>query len=81
MATITFTLSSADQTRLVNTICGLYDYQTTINGSPNPETKANFALRIIKEQWKSLIKEYEKITSQATSGQTFESAFVEPNIT
>ena len=60
MATITFTLSATALTRLVDATSTLYKYQTTINGSPNPETKAQFAQRIWREIMKDFVKEFEQ---------------------
>jgi hypothetical protein len=49
MATITFTIPDAQIGQLVDDICLALNYQETINGSANPETKAQFAKRMIKQ--------------------------------
>lgn len=42
--------SAADTLTAVNGICSYFGYQSTINGSPNPESKAVFAERVVREQ-------------------------------
>ena len=87
MATITFTILAADQTRLVNSICSLRGYQATlpdmpgVPGGPNPETKAQFAMRMIREDFKNYVKQYEKIVATSSANTTFDSGFVSPDIT
>lgn len=81
MATIQFTLSNADQTRLVNAITSLNGYQETINGQPNPETKGQFTLRIVREHLKAQVKQYERTQAQNTAVTTFDNTFVTPDIT
>jgi hypothetical protein len=70
MADITITLTpAAALTRAVDAICALYGYQTLINGNPNPETRNNFAKRIVAEWVKAQVVQYE-------SGVAMESARV-----
>lgn len=51
MATLLFSFETGSVTtaRIVNAICLQNDYQSIINGQPNPETKAQFARRMVKE--------------------------------
>lgn len=51
MATLTFTYetSNVPLSRIVDAFASQHNYQATINGSPNPETKSQFARRIVRE--------------------------------
>lgn len=58
MATITLNIPDAQLNRVVNGLATLYGYQATVNGEPNPQTKAQFAkaqiLRFVKESVKAV---------------------------
>lgn len=58
MATITATATYADslQVDLRDTLASAFNYQTTINGQPNPETKAAFVQRKLNENFVGYIK-------------------------
>ena len=65
MPKYTFETSSAHATRLVNALCGLHNYQDKIDGDlegqiDNPEPKANFTKRMIKEYLISQVKRWEQ---------------------
>lgn len=64
MATISVTIPNAILNRVTDGICGQYSYQATINGSPNPETKAQFAQRMVREFIKNTVKGYEATVAQ-----------------
>ena len=63
MPDITFTLSSENIARLVEAYCFLHEYKEEIDVAgvltPNPESKANFTKRRIKEEMVSRVKGYE----------------------
>lgn len=59
MPDVVFTLSAAHLTRLIDAVCAVEQYQATINGAPNPETRAQFTKRKIGEHIKSLVQVYE----------------------
>jgi len=60
MATITFNLPDPALPRLVDAICAKFGYRSTLEGgAPNPETRGQFALRIVRETMKGWVKEYE----------------------
>lgn len=50
---------AAALTRAVDALCALNGYQTLIGGNPNPETKNNFAKRMLAVWLKARIVEYE----------------------
>lgn len=55
MATITFTIPDAKLNAQVDAVCKDNAYQATINGVSNPETKSQFARRILKERWMGMV--------------------------
>jgi hypothetical protein len=59
MAQIVITFPDAQQNRVVNAICSLYNYRTTIGGEANPETKAQFAKRMVLLNFKNLVAQGE----------------------
>jgi hypothetical protein len=51
MATVTFTISGADLTRVVNALSVRFGYSDTLpNGNPNPQTRGEF-VRLRIAQW------------------------------
>lgn len=74
MANITITIPDSQLTRVLDGIAKDCNYQLTINGSSNPETKAQFAKRIIIERVKSMVLAGERKKAeedmQATLNQT-----------
>ncbi len=71
---ITFTIPDAKATRIIDGICGNLNYQTTIQADnkdiPNPETKNQFAKRMIIQLMKDHVIAYERRLAQETAGQT-----------
>lgn len=45
--------------RVVNAICTTHDYQDTIGGLPNPETKGQFAKRMMIQMLKIWVRDAE----------------------
>jgi hypothetical protein len=79
MATITITIADADLSRVVDDICGLFGYQAFIPQFigpplPNPETKNQFAKRMVVQDVKSWCKTWEqqqaKAAAEVTAGQS-----------
>jgi len=72
MKEIKYTISDEYLNRLVDAICGLYDYQpevpnTETDGTgmkPNPESKEQFAKRIIKEHLIKQTKRWEEAVAK-----------------
>lgn len=87
MATINLTFSTGDQTRIVNAICSLKGYLSTIPdapgvpGGPNPESKSQFTTRMIREDIKKYVLQYEKVLSDTTASSNFTNTFIQPDIT
>lgn len=65
MPTISFTVSAGTQTELVDALCAEYGYQSTVNGSPNPETRNQFAVRHVREWMKARIRTYREAQAKA----------------
>jgi len=51
--------SSADLNRAVNAICLKFNYVEIINGSANPETKNQFAKRMVAQWIKSVVADFD----------------------
>lgn len=52
--------NDAMNARIRNAFATAYGYQNTINGQPNPETKAQFRDRKIKEYIKEVVRSVER---------------------
>jgi hypothetical protein len=60
MATISITIKDSQLTRTVDAICGSFGYNGTLeDGTDNPETKAQFAKRMLASYIKSTVLDYE----------------------
>jgi hypothetical protein len=59
MPTISFEMSAEHLTRLVNALCESHGYQATIDGQPNPETKAVFAKKIAANILRNIVRQWE----------------------
>lgn len=60
MTTITITIPNNITTRVIDGFCKRYNYSPTLeNGEPNPETKAQFAQRKLREYIKQAVREAE----------------------
>jgi hypothetical protein len=44
------TLTAASKTTVVDLVCRNLNYQATVDGAPNPETKQQFVLRL-QDEW------------------------------
>ncbi len=56
----TFDIPTAAQAvRIVDALCGNYGYQATLDGVSNPETKQEFAQRMIRGHMKESVKTWE----------------------
>lgn len=78
MPDITITITpAAALTRAVDALCALNNYQATIDGSPNPETRNQFGKRMLAQWVKSEVARYEtgiaieaaRATAQASAAQ------------
>lgn len=63
MAIFSVDIADQDVDRVINSICVNYNYQSTIinqdGTSPNPETKAQFANRMVRKFLSDNVKRYE----------------------
>jgi hypothetical protein len=59
MATITLTIPATITTRVLDAIAAQYSYQVTINGQPNPQTKAQFVKAWLISTLVKAVKEHE----------------------
>jgi len=59
MASVTITIPDPVVTRVLTAICANHGYQATIDGSPNPETKAQAVKRYVKEWAMAHVEAYE----------------------
>jgi hypothetical protein len=50
-----FNTGSVPLSRIVNAICLEYNYKATIRGEANPETKAEFAKRMIGDHIRNIV--------------------------
>ena len=55
MASTTITYPDNQQTRILNGIAKDFNYQATIDGEANPETKAQFVKRMIIERIRGMV--------------------------
>lgn len=58
MPTLTFTFDTGSQAigDIVDAVCQLYGYQDTIDGLPNPQTRAQFAREQVRQFIISAVK-------------------------
>jgi len=60
-AKFTFETSDDNAKRFVDAICGLNGYSDTLEGSPNPETRAAYAKRKTKEWMVGTVDRWEEM--------------------
>ena len=66
MPDITFSLTAAHLTRLVDAICVTEGYQARLeDGTPNPESRPQFARRMVAEHLRHLVRNYENELARA----------------
>ena len=61
---ISLNVNDAVKDRVINALVANYDYQTTIDDKPNPETKNAFCKRMLIEFVKNHVKAYETKVEQ-----------------
>lgn len=61
---LSITIADAQANRVIDAICAMHDYQPTINGSPNSETKNQFAKRMLILEIKLMVRDSELATSR-----------------
>lgn len=88
MAQICFTIPDAVLGRVINAIAGYYGYAEKLshplfgNQEPNPETKAQFAKRMLRRHLKGLVRAWESELAAKAAGDTAgEAVDTEINIT
>lgn len=59
MATLSITIPNEIAVRVNDAIAGMYGYQDTIDGEPNPQTKAQFSKQQVINFLKETVKAYE----------------------
>lgn len=70
MAQIVVTVPDAVLQRVLDAFAAAYGYQATIDGSPNPETKAQFARRMVRQYVKNTVVAHEAEQAAITARQT-----------
>lgn len=60
-ADITITIPDAAVPRVINAMAAVHGYEETINGQPNPETKAQFARRMLLKYLRDVTLGYEMV--------------------
>jgi hypothetical protein len=66
MPTLSLTLTDAALAKLVDAMCDVYRYSATLpNGNANPETRAQFARRMVIVQLKQQVRQAEGRKAQA----------------
>jgi hypothetical protein len=70
VATISITVPNAVLTRVVDGVCGSMGYQDTIGGVANPETRAQFAQRMLREWVKARVRAWETSQAETSAGAT-----------
>lgn len=58
MPIVSITLSPEAIAEFVNAMCFLYQYQALVNDAPNPETRSQFARRMLVMHMKERVREY-----------------------
>ena len=81
--TITITIVEAIAPDVINAYAREYNYQAEIDGVPNPETKAQFALRMFTDQAQANIRSTYKsyMTSQGAQAAQLQADTDSLNIT
>lgn len=59
MATVTLSIPDAALPRVIAAFVGRYNWPTTIDGVPNPETQAQFAKRMVAEFIRHTVRDWE----------------------
>lgn len=67
---VTITIPDQYASRVIDAYCAVYGYQATIDGQPNPETKAQYAKRMLLQNMKEVTLEYEMFLEKRTSDTT-----------
>lgn len=81
MAVVSFTIPNPQVTRFNEGFAKFYGYRETLeDGTPNPETKTQFAKRMMIEHAKRVVKEAEGVTV-ATAAKAANDADIDTNLT
>lgn len=60
MATISLTIPDAVIQRVLDALTGTYGYRVTLDdGSPNPQTKTQFAKAVVADYVKKIVRQWE----------------------
>lgn len=73
MTALTITIPDAVAARVIDGICGELGYQATINGQPNPQTKAQFAKAALVLYAKRLVQQWEAAQADVAARARVES--------
>jgi hypothetical protein len=65
MADVTFQVNDEHLQRFIDGIAGHFGYQDEIDGEPNPETKAQYGKRKMRQQMILWVKRYERQVIEA----------------
>ncbi len=87
MATLQFTATAQEFSDLTDAICDQYGYQAVLSPAfsetpgPNPESKSQFAKRMIIQSWKNQVKDHKRKVAFLATEETFTNSFTPPAIT
>ena len=76
MATLSITIPDSIATRVNNAIATAYGYKETIDGQPNPQTKAQFSKAKVIELIKEIVRAQE---AKAAANTAYDSAVTAAN--
>ena len=62
---VTFQVNDEHLTRFIDGIAGHFGYRDTIDGEANPETKAAYGKRKLRQQMVSWVRRYERTVVEA----------------
>lgn len=79
MAQLTITIPDAQTARVFDAFAAAYGYQATIDGQPNPQTRAQFARQKVIEFIKNTVKAQEA-QAAADSARSAAAANVESQV-
>jgi len=62
---ITFQVNTDHLQRFIDGISAHYGYRDEVDGEPNPETRAAYGKRKIRQEWVHRVKRQERIAAEA----------------
>lgn len=69
-ATMIVFKNNASKDAIIDAVCALRGYQSTIDGQPNPQSKQQFFNAFLQQELKDYYREWKKRTAESTAGST-----------